>query len=73
MVKEGSLSAGWHDEYGNVSAVALGSDPVNGLLIGVQDIEDGPDGRLLVKTGSLGASWNVENTNVAPGAFCVSG
>jgi hypothetical protein len=39
----------------------------------VQDIDDGPDGRLLVKTGGLGASWNVENTSVAPGAFSVSG
>jgi hypothetical protein len=73
LAKEGSLSAGWHDEYGNVAGMALGSDPVNGPLIAVQDIEDGPDGRLLVKTGALDAAWNVENTDVAPGAFDVSG
>jgi hypothetical protein len=73
MVKEGSLGAGWNDEYGNVAAIALGSDPVNGPLIGVQDIEDGPDGRLLAKSGSLSAGWTVENTEVAPGAFDVSG
>jgi hypothetical protein len=39
----------------------------------VQDIEDGPDGRLLVKTGALDAARNVENTDVAPGAIDVSG
>jgi hypothetical protein len=39
----------------------------------VQDIDDGPDGRLLVKTGAPDAAWNVKNTDVAPGAFDVSG
>ena len=73
MAKEGSLGAGWDDEYGNVASISVGSDPVNGPLIGVQDIEDGPDGPLLVKSGSLSAGWNVEDTEVVPGGFAVSG
>jgi hypothetical protein len=63
MVKEGSLTA----------PCTPISDPVNGPLIGVQDIEDGSDGRLLVQTGGLDGSWNVENTDVAPGALSLSG
>jgi hypothetical protein len=68
MVKQG-LTGSWNNEHSGVEQVALAGDPTNGPLIGIVTTGD----QALVKEGSLSAGWNVENTEVVPGGFDVSG
>lgn len=56
MVKEGSLTAPWNDEYGSAEEVSVASDTASGPLIAVTN----GTGEVLAKEGSLTAGWNDE-------------
>ncbi|BEL10832.1 hypothetical protein Q0Z83_090230 [Actinoplanes sichuanensis] len=55
LVKEGSLSAGWVNEYSGVQQVVVDGDRVGVLTT---------DGRALVKEGGLSAGWTTQYTGV---------
>jgi hypothetical protein len=72
LVKQGSLTAGWNREHGGVGtggggagAIGVATDTKHGSLIAaVLFSPDHDSGDLLVKEGSLSASWNLEHINV---------
>jgi hypothetical protein len=67
MVKEGSLSAPWNDEYSSAVEVSVASDPANGPLIGIVTegtVTNPYDNEAYVKEGSLTAGWNNEYSGV---------
>ena len=73
LAKEGSLSAGWQDEYGNVARHGPGQRPGQRPADRGAGHRGRPGRPAAGQTGALDAAWDVENTDVAPGAFDVSG
>jgi len=61
LVKEGSLTAGWHSEHNEVFQVAVASDPARGPLIGIQTYTSD----VLAKEGRLSAAWSLEHSDTA--------
>lgn len=59
LVKQGSLSAAWNDEYSGVNQVAVATDTANGPLIATLTAQ----GEMLVKEGTLTAGWDTEHTD----------
>jgi len=69
LAKQGRLSAGWTSEHSGVGSMAVASDLVRGLLIGVVPFAPDHDlGEMLAREGSLTARWHSEHIDVSQAA-----